>query len=153
MLWLKVSFPDLVDGFAFFFVQRRRCVGFYIVGLKPLPCFGVLVCCSCCFHWRGSWGGNETLPSDWWRKRFISNVIWLLPSRNATVVGVWVFFCLLNVEYAVFRIILHHGFTIRLFLEHESPSIAIILWFSALVLNTSCHLIVVNSWSLHGNSC
>jgi len=89
-----------------------------------------------------------------------------------------VYECFLPFERRIrcFRIILHHRFTIRLFLEHESPSIAINLWllhdnscydflntnfhqlpliFVAvmLFLNTSCHLIVVNSWSLHGNSC
>ena len=101
-------------------------MGFYIVGLKPLPCFGVLVCCSCCFCWRGSWGGNETLPSDGWRKCFISNVIWLLPSRFATVVGVWVCFSAFwTSNTLLFRIILHQRFTILLLFEHELPLIVI----------------------------
>lgn len=133
MLWLKVSFPDLVDGFAFFFVQRRRYAGSFIYcRVKPLPCFGVLVCCSCCFHWRGSWGG--------WR----NVTLWLMTE-------VFYFQCYMAITIAkrdggwCMSVFLPFERRIRCFSNYSPP------WIHDKALSWT--RIAINLWLLHDNSC
>ena len=129
--------------FCLFLGVKAEIRGFYIVGLKPLPCFGVLVCCSCCFHWRGCWGGvTKRYPL-----MYDGSILFpMLYGYYRRVSRRWlVYECFLPFERRIrcFRIILHHRFTRMLLFEHELPSIAINLWLlhdnSCYDLNTNCH--------------